>query len=221
MSTDTLTSFFVLVALMCLAGTVAIAVGGVVLAVSGGPRWLVAARADLGRVALRLATLVAAGATLGSLYYSEVVGYVPCVLCWGQRIFMYPLALILTVGAIRNDLGVRVYALALAIPGAALSVYHSWIQAFPQETSFCTAEAPCAERHVWELGFVSIPFMALSAFLTVIALLVVATRAESPGTDDAGSISGVAGSGPAEAPGEGTGPEDGPSGGHRDEKELV
>jgi len=187
-STDTLTTFFVLVALLCLVATVAITVGGIVLAATGGPRWLAAARADLGRVALRLAPLVAGGATLGSLYYSEVVGYVPCTLCWGQRIFMYSLAVVLTVGAVRNDLGVRAYGLALAIPGAALSVYHSWLQAFPRQTSFCTAEAPCAERHVWELGFVSIPFMALCAFVTVIALLVAATGADGPAETGPGSI---------------------------------
>lgn len=188
MSTDTLTTFFVLVALLCLAGTVAIALGSAVLAATGGPSWLAALRGDVGRVALRLAPLVAGGATLGSLYYSEVVGYVPCTLCWGQRIFMYSLAVVLTVGALRNDLGVRAYGLALAIPGAALSIYHSWLQAFPRETSFCTAEAPCAERHVWELGFVSIPFMALCAFLLVIALLAVATRPDGTAPGDPGRL---------------------------------
>lgn len=188
MSTETLTTFFVLVALLCLAGTVAIALGSVVLALAGGPSWLRGLREDVGRAALRIAPLVAGGATLGSLYYSEVVGYVPCTLCWAQRIFMYSLAVVLTVGAVRNDFGVRAYGLALAIPGAAISIYHSWLQAFPRQTSFCTAEAPCAERHVWELGFVSIPFMALCAFLFVIALLAVATRADGSGGDPAGRL---------------------------------
>lgn len=188
MTTETLTTFFVLVSLLCVAGTILIAVGGAVLALTGGPAWLAGARADLGRVALRLAPLVAGGATLGSLYYSEVAGYLPCTLCWGQRIFMYSLAVVLTVGALRNDVGVRAYGLALAIPGAALAIYHSWLQAFPRVTSFCTTDAPCAERHVWEFGFVSIPFMALSAFLFVIALLVVAVPGGT-GPATAGSMS--------------------------------
>ena len=107
MNDQTLTTFFALVALLCMAATVLIAAGAVVMATGRAPGWLVGMRNDLGRAALRIAPLVAGGATLGSLYYSEVVGYQPCVLCWAQRIFMYSLALVLTVGAIRNDFGVR------------------------------------------------------------------------------------------------------------------
>jgi disulfide bond formation protein DsbB len=171
---DTLTTFLALLALFSLAATAAIALAAVVLRLAGGPAWLVSARAELGRVSLRLATLVAATATLGSLWYSEVVGYTPCVLCWGQRVFMYPLALVLTVGVFRSDVGVRFYALALAVPGAAIGIYHSWLQAFPQQTSFCTLDAPCAERHVWEFGFVSIPLMATAGFVFIIALSLIA-----------------------------------------------
>jgi disulfide bond formation protein DsbB len=94
---------------------------------------------------------------------------------------MYSLALVLTVGAIRNDFGVRAYGLVLAIPGAAISIYHSWLQAYPRVTSFCTVDAPCAERHVWEFGFVSIPLMALAAFGFVIALLLVARPSPAGG----------------------------------------
>lgn len=174
MNQDTLTAFLALLALFSLAATAAIALAAVVLRLAGGPAWLVSARAELGRVSLRLATLVAATATLGSLWYSEVVGYTPCVLCWGQRVFMYPLALVLTVGVLRSDVGVRFYALALAVPGAAIGIYHSWLQAFPQQTSFCTLDAPCAERHVWEFGFVSIPLMATAGFVFIIALSLIA-----------------------------------------------
>lgn len=177
MSVDLVTNFVVLLSLFSLVAAVAIGVGALVVATGRAPHWLLTIRQDLGRFAIQLAPLVAGTATLGSLYYSEVVGYVPCVLCWAQRIFMYSLAVVLTVGAIRNDPGVRTYGLALAIPGAAIAAYHSWLQAFPRVTSFCTAEAPCAERHVWEFGFVSIPFMALSGFLLIIALLAIATPA--------------------------------------------
>jgi disulfide bond formation protein DsbB len=178
---QTLTTFFALVALLCMVATVLIAIGAVVMATGRAPGWLMGMRNDLGRAALRIAPLVAGGATLGSLYYSEVVGYQPCVLCWAQRIFMYSLALVLTVGAIRNDIGVRAYGLVLAIPGAAISIYHSWLQAYPRVTSFCTVDAPCAERHVWEFGFVSIPLMALAAFGFVIALLLVARPSPAGG----------------------------------------
>ena len=180
MSAQTLTTFFALLALGSLAAVVVVAIGAVVLRATGGPVWLQAMRDDLGSVAIRLAPLVAGTATLGSLWYSEFMDYVPCVLCWGQRIFMYSLAVVLTVGAVRNDIGVRAYGLALALPGAGIAAYHTWLQAYPRVTSFCTDDAPCAERVVWEFGFVSMPLMALSGFLLVITLMLVATGRSAP-----------------------------------------
>jgi disulfide bond formation protein DsbB len=178
-TTSTGTTFLVLLSFISLAGTAALAIGAVawrVLApVDERAPWLAAARADVGAVAVRLAALVAGTATLGSLWYSEGVGYVPCALCWGQRIFMYSLAVVLVVGALRRDAGVRAYGLALAIPGAALAAYHAWLQKWGTSSTFCSLEAPCTERHVWEFGFVSIPFMALTGFLFVIALLLAST----------------------------------------------
>lgn len=121
---------------------------------------------------IQLAWVQALIATCGSLYFSEVMKLTPCVLCWYQRIAMYPLVLLLGLAAARRDRGIRVYGLALAAIGAGIATYHTWLQAFPSSTSsFCTVDAPCTERHVWELGFVSIPFMALAGFLLIIALL--------------------------------------------------
>jgi len=182
MTFQTVFTFLALLGLFSLASTVLIAIGAAVLAVTGGPAWLAAMRNDVARLALPLATLVAGTATLGSLWFSEYMGYQPCALCWGQRIFMYSLAVVLTVGALRNDVGVRLYGIALAVPGAAIGIYHSWLQAYPRETSFCTVDAPCAERFVWEFGFVSIPLMATSGFMFIIALLLIATPARTSGT---------------------------------------
>jgi disulfide bond formation protein DsbB len=171
-SDQAITTFFALVSVAVLGGALAIGVAAVTLAASGGPSWLVGLRAELSRVSLGLASMVAGGATLGSLWYSEVVGYAPCQLCWVQRIFMYSLAVVLLVAAVRNDWSVRPYGLALAVPGAAIAAYHAGLQAWGTGTStFCTLDAPCTERHVWEFGFVSIPFMAMSAFLLVACLL--------------------------------------------------
>ena len=119
---------------------------------------------------------VAVVTTLGSLYYSKVQGYVPCELCWYQRICGYPFAVILGIAAWRRDAGVRVYAVPVFAIGAVIAAYHSWIQAFPPAdgTSFCTADVPCTTRYVYELGFVSLPFMALSAFVAMMALLFIA-----------------------------------------------
>jgi disulfide bond formation protein DsbB len=191
MTSQTVVTFLALLGLFSLTSTALIAIGAVVLAVTGGPPWLVNLRAEVGRLALPLAVLVAATATTGSLWFSEYMGYPPCVLCWGQRVFMYALAVVLTVGALRNDVGVRAYGIALAVPGAAIGIYHSWLQANPRVTSFCTVDAPCAERFVWEFGFVSIPLMATSGFMFIIALLLVATPVKAgrslPGSEPSSS----------------------------------
>ena len=185
MSTETLSTFFALLSLLCVAAVVLVGVGALLWRSGVGGAALVDLRDGLGRVALGLAWLVAGVTTLGSLYYSEVAGYTPCVLCWYQRICIYPLAVILGVAVLRRDVGVRWYAIPMATLGVVVSSYHTWVQAYPDRTTdFCTLEAPCTARYVWELGFVSLPFMALSAFLFVITMLAVAVpddRQPTPG----------------------------------------
>lgn len=154
-------------------------------ALAGSVLLLIGRRSPLGRSAaegrLWLAWVVATVATLGSLYYSEVAGFPPCDLCWYQRIAMYPMAVILPLGARRGDLGVRRYALPLAVTGGALSVYHYLLQHFPGlEAGACRPDNPCTLRWVWELGFVSIPFMALAAFTLITVLLTLPTEEPSP-----------------------------------------
>jgi len=175
MSVQAMSLFFALLALVALAGAVA----GTVLAVVSrrrGADELSPLVRDVTRLAIPLAWTVATVCTLGSLYLSEIAKFKPCLLCWYQRIAMYPLALLLGIASIRRDRNIRVYVIAQAGVGAAIAAYHSWIQAFPPEggTSFCTVDAPCTARYVWELGFVSIPFMALSGFLFILVLMVLA-----------------------------------------------
>ncbi len=130
---------------------------------------------------IRLAWVVAVIATAGSLYMSEVAHFEPCLLCWYQRIAMYPLVLVLGVGALRNDIGVVRYAMPLAIVGAPISLYHYLIETFPSlaGTVACDPDNPC--KLVWfrELGFVTLPLMALAAFglISTILLLARAGRA--------------------------------------------
>jgi disulfide bond formation protein DsbB len=121
-----------------------------------------------------LAAGIAVLAMAGSLFYSEYADYVPCALCWYQRICMYPLAVILVIAVARGDWpGVGRYALPLAAIGALFSIYHIYIENNPEaESAFCTAGGPsCAVKWVDELGFITLPTLALTAFLTVIALL--------------------------------------------------
>jgi len=173
----TLSVFFAVLALLCWAVAIALVIGTLVRrSRRGRPGRLEPLRDDVGRIALPLAWLVALVTTLGSLYYSKVQSYVPCELCWYQRICVYPFAVILGIAAWRRDAGIRVYAIPVFAVGMAIAAYHTWIQAYPPSdgTSFCTIEAPCTTRYVWEFGFVSLPFMALSAFVGMTALLLVA-----------------------------------------------
>lgn len=172
MSTQTASLFFAILALVSWAGTVAV---GVLLMAAhrGRSESIRALRANVGRAALGLAWGVAVVTTLGSLYYSEIAHFTPCKLCWYQRIAMYPLAVLLGIATFRRDRNIRIYVIAQCAIGAAIASYHTFIQAFPPEggTSFCTLDAPCTERYVWEFGFVSLPFMALSAFVLIATLM--------------------------------------------------
>ncbi len=140
------------------------------------------AAAGFADVAPWLAWLVAAVATAGSLTYSEVYGFEPCRLCWYQRIAMYPLVVVLAVGAIRRDPGLRSYVLPLSVAGGTISVYHYLIQTFPvADAGACSAGVPCTAKYVNEFGFVSIPFMAFAGFL-FISVALIAFRRTSRGT---------------------------------------
>jgi disulfide bond formation protein DsbB len=133
-------------------------------------------RSSLGESGLQIAATVAGVATAGSLYLSEGAHLLPCKLCWYQRIAMYSLAVILLVAALRRDWGVRPYALALAFPGAAVSIYHYVIERRPslEVGSSCDPTNPCTITLIWKFHYISIPFMALSAFVLVATVLLVA-----------------------------------------------
>ena len=131
--------------------------------------------------ALWIAFLVAATATAGSLYFSEVADYVPCRLCWFQRIAMYPLAVILLVAAIRRDRSVRWYAGPLAAIGAAISTYHYVIEWRPKlEGGVCGVGPSCSALWFRELGFVTLALMALCGFLAILILIVPRPAQEAP-----------------------------------------
>lgn len=120
---------------------------------------------------LWMAFVVAAVATVGSLYLSEIVDLVPCRLCWFQRVFMYPLAVILLMAAWLEDVEIRRYVYLLAGIGAPISAYHYAVQRYPGlEGGVCDVAAPCSAAYIWQWGFVSIPYMALSAYALTVVL---------------------------------------------------
>ena len=127
---------------------------------------------------LWLAFVVAATATGGSLFFSEIANFVPCELCWYQRIFMYPLALITLLAALANDHRVARYLLPLPVIGAGVSVYHLLVEnGVVHEAQGCQISAPggCATKWIDEFGYVTIPTLALTGFGLVFAFLVLAS----------------------------------------------
>ncbi|MGI8748488.1 MAG: disulfide oxidoreductase [Deinococcus sp.] len=121
---------------------------------------------------LYLAWVVALTATLGSLYFSEVRGFLPCVLCWYQRTMMYPLVLVLGVAAFRNDLSARYTALPLAVIGWLVALYHVLEErGVVQTLKSCTVGVPCSTRWINVFGFITIPLLSLTAFTLILLLL--------------------------------------------------
>lgn len=180
MNVKTMSTLFALLTVIANLSVLAILVIGV------GARWsegLERARDGLcdlmSETGLWLAWLVALTATLGSLYYSEVAHFIPCRLCWYQRIGIYPLAVVLLLAALRRDRAVRFYVIPVAAISAAISVYHYQLERFPNQASLsCSAEAPCTVVWVWRFHYISIAMMALSAALLIIALLWAAGRGD-------------------------------------------
>ena len=124
------------------------------------------------------AWLTALIATLGSLYLSEIQGFIPCDLCWYQRILMYPLAIILGIAVYKGDRGIARYALPLAIIGGLISLYHNVEIWNPSIAGFvpCKSGIPCNRDYLNWFGFITIPLMALSAFLIIIACLLIGSK---------------------------------------------
>src|SRR3989344_2759880 len=129
------------------------------------------------KYAIYIGFLQAWTATLGSLYCSEVKGLVPCLLCWYQRILMYPLAIMYAVALWkRHDKDVAYYALPLSIIGAILAFYQyllQWTILKDLTPITCNAYAPCSDKQVVYLGFITIPFLSLMAFLLITFLNII------------------------------------------------
>ena len=130
--------------------------------------------AGLRAYGLYLAWTIALVATAGSLYFSEVRLFIPCTLCWYQRILMYPLVILLGIASYRQDRGVIPYALPLSVFGGSVSVFHYLEQKVPGfgVPNLCRAGGvPCNTDYINWLGFVTIPFLALIAFILITLLL--------------------------------------------------
>src|SRR3990167_6904358 len=122
---------------------------------------------------LYMALIQAIIATLGSLYFSEIRHFTPCVLCWYQRILMYPLTIIITVGILMKDKDLYQYVLPLSILGTIVALYHVLLQKgiLPEAVAPCTLGASCTTKFVGYFGFMTIPVMSLTAFIVITAFM--------------------------------------------------
>lgn len=130
-------------------------------------------RAPVGWTLIFIAWLIATASTLGALFLGEVMGYTPCLLCWYQRIAMFPLVLVLAAGLFPFDARVVRYALPLALAGLGLALFHlaliaGWI---PESIKPCQQGVPCSDVVVVWFGFVTIPLLSAMAFATIVGLL--------------------------------------------------
>lgn len=127
------------------------------------------------------AWVVATVAALGALFMSEVMGFAPCVLCWWQRVAMFPLVLILALGLFPFDAKVLRYAVPLALIGVGLAAFHVLLTLgiIPEDLAPCRQGIPCKTIQVEWFGFVTIPVLSLLSFLTINALLLAAWRSQS------------------------------------------
>ncbi|GAA5542312.1 MULTISPECIES: disulfide bond formation protein B [Alphaproteobacteria] len=126
-----------------------------------------------------LAWFIALAASLGALFIGEIMGQTPCNLCWYQRAFMFPLAVILAVASFRGETSVSWYGLPLTTLGAAIAAFHSLLYAgiIPAAIEPCGQDGPsCSSADMTILGVLPLPYLSLVAFLSIALLLILARR---------------------------------------------
>lgn len=125
---------------------------------------------------LIFAYIVSAIATLGSLFLSEVAHFTPCLMCWYQRIFMYPQVVILLVALVSKfTKEVKSYCIALSSIGFVIALYHYYLQLFGDPSTPCSSvgvSVSCSQTQFTHFGYITIPFMAATAFLLIILSMI-------------------------------------------------
>jgi disulfide bond formation protein DsbB len=177
MSADTMQLLSALLALLAAGGTLVLLVARLLAGTSAAAAAFVDGVRPL---ALPLSFAVSGFAMFGSLWFSEAANYNPCRLCWYQRTAMYPLAVITLVALIRRAVvrsadtqrEITPYAIVLAGAGAVIATYHYIVEWYPTlESNVCAIDVPCTTIWFREFGFVTLPFMALCGFVSIIILL--------------------------------------------------
>lgn len=139
-------------------------------------------RANSTWILLLLAWGIALAATLGALFVGEIMGQAPCVLCWFQRAFMFPLAIILGIAALRSDAGIWRYALPLSSVGGLIAAYHTlqYFEIIPTPIVQCGVGPSCGGAGMTILGGVPLPLLALGSFAAITVLLFLLRKRVTP-----------------------------------------
>lgn len=183
-------TIIVALAVLAVAGQALVVAALLVLALAAagvrGP--LGALRRLLWGYELWAAFVVSAIATGGSLFLSDVAHFVPCELCWFQRICMYPMSLLTLLAAVRNDHRIATYLLPFPVIGTCISIYHLLVEhGVVEQSTQCSLSAPggCATKWIEEFGYITIPTLAITAFTLLIVILGLAvTGSADQSTDD-------------------------------------
>ena len=134
----------------------------------------------IGKHGIFLSFAVAVVSMLASLFYSNIAGFAPCELCWFQRIFMYPLVVLLGMALWKKDFKIVEYALPISVIGFIISLYQNYIYYFNNGLgAYCQAGGTlvsCVKRYVFEFGYISIPIMALTGFALILVFLLLQKR---------------------------------------------
>ena len=131
---------------------------------------------------LQFALLMAATSTIGSLIFSEILKFPPCVLCWYQRIAMYPLVVILAVGIWKKDKNTWAFVLPLSVSGLLIAAYHNllYYNIIPEATAPCEIGISCTTKYIEIFGFVTIPLLSLLGFLLITIFVLIHKRTLKP-----------------------------------------
>jgi len=173
MSVSTVSTFLAVGALILLACVIAVWTVRLLAVVSPRARRVYdSIRLSLEGRGMLLAWIMALIAMLGSLYYSQIAGFLPCEYCWYQRIAMYPIVVILGIALLKKDRGIRPYVYGLAIPGGLISTYHYLVERFPDlQVGECNLCIPCSVAWFMKFDLVSIAFMAFVCFAVIVTVL--------------------------------------------------
>lgn len=145
-------------------------------------KWINRVHEYVRKHALEILFIISLIATAGSLYFSEIRGWTPCKLCWWQRIFMYPQVIVLAMALYKKSRDIIAYLIPLSVIGAVIAAFHyaEQLQArLAPANSLVPCDASgisCAATPIFHFGYITIPVMALSAFLLILAVCAITRK---------------------------------------------